>query len=100
VKSGAKPDWVIEVLTVFVREVAPGEVGWVKEYTAQIPTIMMIGIAMISHLLNPRLLFAPDCFPESFVLLFFVVIWAPPVVYEERNLTLKLSFGLRTRLHD
>ena len=51
-RSGANPDWEIVVLTLFVRELEL--VGdCVKEYTDHIATMMIIGMAMISHLLSP-----------------------------------------------
>ena len=71
VKSGAKPDVVIEVDTELVRELDVWGAGWVKEYTDQIATIIMIGIAIFSHLLRPCRFLSIGCLPASLALLFF-----------------------------
>ena len=53
VKSGAKPDWDMVVLTELLIELdPPGEVC-VNEYMDQIATMIMIGMAIFSHLLKP-----------------------------------------------
>jgi len=51
-KSGAKPDWTV-VLTELVRELEVAWDGWVNEYTDQAAIMIMIGIAIFSHLLKP-----------------------------------------------
>jgi len=72
VKSGATPDVVIEVDTVLVRELEVWGAGCVKEYTDQIATIIMIGIAIFSHLLRPCLFLATAALSWAFVLSSFL----------------------------
>jgi hypothetical protein len=83
------------VLTLFVSELEL-EGGCVKEYTDHIATMMMIGIAMISHLLSPRP-FLAEGLPEPFVLsVFFDDIHSINYVTTIQNPTLKLSLGSKT----
>jgi hypothetical protein len=54
------------VLMELVRVDDPAGLDWVKEYTAQTAIMMMIGMAIFSHLLRPRCFLATDSLPETF----------------------------------
>jgi hypothetical protein len=94
VKSGACPDCDTVVVIELVKEEDPGVVGWVNEYTDQTATMMMIGMAIFSHLLRPRRFLATDCFAESLALLLFDDTDTIRL-YEQRKVTLKLSLRIR-----
>ena len=90
VKSGACPDCDTVVVIELVREDDPEGEGWVNEYTDQTATMMMIGMAIFSHLLRPRRFLATDSFAESLALLLFDDTDTIQL-YEQRKVTLKLS---------
>ena len=91
VKSGAKPDCVTEVLTELVRELELGGAGWVKEYTDQIATMTIIGMAIFSHVLRPCRFLVADALSWTFVLSFFFDdIHAPANI--SRSESRRLSF--------
>jgi hypothetical protein len=96
VKSGARPDCDTVVVTELVREdECAGGGDWVNEYTDQIATMIMMGIAIFSHLLSPRRFFATEALESPLVWLYFDAIRVPTVVTSNERLTLKLSLRIR-----
>lgn len=84
VKSGARPDWDIEVVTEFVRVLeVPGVGGAITyEYTTQTAITSMSGIAIFSALLSPCFFLATASFPKSLVLLFLDDKDSYPIDYD------------------